>query len=76
VKCVQSSKAVSNAISFNSTIEKGFMFTFRANFWQQLSTSQMTKVSSYDEETNILPITGQGMYDQHEGQIKTEINKN
>ena len=54
----------SNTISFNSTKEKGFIFTLRANFWQQLSTSQVTKVSSYDEETNILPITRQGMYDQ------------
>ena len=31
-------------------------FTFRANFWQQFSTSQMTSVSSYDEDTNIVPI--------------------
>ena len=30
--------------------------TFRANFWQQFSTSQMTSVSSYDEDTNIVPI--------------------
>ena len=35
---------------------KKVFFTLRANFWQQFSTSQMTSVSSYDEDTNIVPI--------------------
>lgn len=37
---------------------KGGIFTFNANFWQQFSTSQITIVSSYDEDTNILPTKG------------------
>lgn len=45
---------------------KGGIFTFNANFWQQFSTSQITIVSSYDEDTNILPTKGKtcNMWDQ------------
>lgn len=57
--------------------------TFRENFWQQFSTSQMTKVWSYDEDTSILPaiatkwqillsLNGIGKLDKH--QISPKLN--